>query len=232
LHRPFRVGNDITEANPALEPETLNGAEFGLNGHNQQLVWSATLFANQLRKPVTNVTIGVGPGIVAQLPQAGFVPAGGVLRQRQNVGSIEAWGLEADARWSPTDAVEFGGALSWTSSEVDGGTVNPQLTGKRPAQSPRLTAVLTADWTASDTVSVGTSYRYESKRFEDDLNSRSLAAGGILAVHADWRLSQVSTLFVAVDNLADARLETAETVDGVESYDMPRSFRIGLRVRH
>jgi len=115
---------------------------------------------------------------------------------------------------------------------VDGGTVNPQLTGKRPAQSPRLTAVLTADWTASDTVSVGTSYRYESKRFEDDLNSRSLAAGGILAVHADWRLSQVSTLFVAVDNLADARLETAETVDGVESYDMPRSFRIGLRVRH
>lgn len=32
LHRPFRVGNDITEANPDLEPEKLYGIEAGIGG--------------------------------------------------------------------------------------------------------------------------------------------------------------------------------------------------------
>ncbi|WP_342745818.1 TonB-dependent receptor plug domain-containing protein [Caulobacter mirabilis] len=32
LHRPFRVGNDTTLANPGLEPETLYGLEVGLGG--------------------------------------------------------------------------------------------------------------------------------------------------------------------------------------------------------
>ena len=32
LDRPFRVGSDVTEANPALRPERLYGAEVGLGG--------------------------------------------------------------------------------------------------------------------------------------------------------------------------------------------------------
>jgi outer membrane receptor protein involved in Fe transport len=32
LYRPFRVGNDITEANPALKPEHLAGLDLSLGG--------------------------------------------------------------------------------------------------------------------------------------------------------------------------------------------------------
>ncbi|MDP2228026.1 MAG: TonB-dependent receptor, partial [Moraxellaceae bacterium] len=135
LHRPFRVGNDITEANPALEPEQLYGAEAAIGGQGDAdgaWAWSAGVFFNRLEDPITNVTIGQGP---RTFPIAGFVPAGGVLRQRQNVGVIEAWGLElsADRDLGPW-TVRFDAVA--TKAEVDGGSVAPQLNGLRPAQTP------------------------------------------------------------------------------------------------
>src|SRR5690606_19637864 len=98
LHRPFRVGNDITEANAALAPERLQGVEVGWSRAGSRLEWSATLFWNRLEDAIVNVTIAEGPGT---FPPAGFVPAGGVLRQRQNAGTISAVGVEAEARWRP-----------------------------------------------------------------------------------------------------------------------------------
>jgi outer membrane receptor protein involved in Fe transport len=81
LHRPFRVGNDVTEANAALEPERLYGLEAGLGGAGASGRWSVGVFSNRLEEPIANVTVGAGPGV---FPRAGFIPAGGVLRQRRN----------------------------------------------------------------------------------------------------------------------------------------------------
>ena len=96
LYRPFRVGNNITEANPNLRPEQLQGVEVGFGGASGATDWSLTAFANRLQHAVTNVTIGVGPRTFPAFPED-FVPAGGILYQRQNAGEIDAYGLEADA---------------------------------------------------------------------------------------------------------------------------------------
>ncbi len=220
LHRPFRVGNDVTEANPGLEPEKLYGIEAGLGGAD----WSLTLFANRLDGAVTNVTIGFGP---ATFPLAGFIPAGGVLRQRQNAGTIDAWGLEGQVRhdWSE-------GWLSlsgdYTVARVDGGSAAPQLTGLRPAQTPRLTVSAGAGWRVADTVTLSAAARYESSRFDDDLNSRVLSAATTLDIRADWRVTPSASLYAALDNATDASVETAQTADGFSSYDAPRTLRIGI----
>src|SRR5690606_17951699 len=87
LHRPFRVGNDLTEANAALVPEQLTGVEAGWAFTGARSSLAATVFWNRIEDAVVNVTIGEGPGT---FPRAGFVPAGGVLRQRMNAGTIEA----------------------------------------------------------------------------------------------------------------------------------------------
>ena len=96
LHRPFRVGNDITEANAELEPEVLRGVEAGLAWSGGPVDLTATVFCNEIEDAIVNVTIGEGPGT---FPVAGFVPAGGVLRQRRNAGTVEATGVEVEARW-------------------------------------------------------------------------------------------------------------------------------------
>jgi len=226
LHRPFRVGNDLTEANAALDPERLSGVELGLAADGSAWRWSLGLFANRLDDAVTNVTVGVGPGT---FPLAGFVPAGGVLRQRRNAGVIEAAGLEAEAerRWGP---FALRAAAAWTDARVDGGADAPQLTGKRPAQAPAFTATAGADWRPHPRLRLQADARWESARWEDDLNTRRLAAAAALDARAELLLRPGAALYLAADNLLDADVETGRTADDVAQLGPPRNLRFGLRL--
>jgi vitamin B12 transporter len=228
LHRPFRVGNDITEANSGLKPEKLYGIEAGLGGGAGPASWSANLFFNRLEGAITNVTIG-GPGTY---PIAGFVPAGGVLRQRQNAGDIDAYGVEAEARFALSPDFDLRAAAVYSVAEVDGGTAAPQLTGLRPAQTPRFTASAGAVWRPATPLSLRLDVRYESKRFDDDTNSRVLSPALVADVRADYSVTDAAAVFVAVDNMTDEDIETAETGTGIESFDLPRRVRLGVAFRY
>ncbi|WP_312144045.1 TonB-dependent receptor domain-containing protein, partial [Brevundimonas sp.] len=229
LHRPFRVGNDLTEANAGLVPETLQGVEAGLAFEGPLSAFGATLFWNRIEDAIVNVTVGEGPGT---FPRAGFVPAGGVLRQRQNAGTIEATGVEINARQTVRGGLDLTGAVSVTDARVDGGTAAPQLTGLRPAQAPIWSASAGVDWRASEKLRLGARARYESKRFEDDLNSRVLGAAVTLDLRADWQVNDAAALWLAADNLFDAEAEVSETGTGVEGYGPPRLFSVGLRLAY
>lgn len=226
LHRPFRVGNDITEADAGLRLERLAGGELGIGRTAAGFDLAATVFVNRLENPIANVTIGAGPGT---FPTAGFVPAGGVLRQRRNVGAIDAVGVEAEAerRWG--DRLRLRGSLSYTEAEVDGGADALQLTGKRPAQAPRLTATAVLDWRVTDRLTLAADLRHEGSRFEDDLNTRPLQAATTLDAEAGYDLGPATQIFIALRNALDAEVETGRTADGVVGYDAPRVFRIGVR---
>lgn len=228
LHRPFRIGNDLTEANAGLAPEQLDGVEVGwqrpARGHG--LSGSVTLWAARLEGPVTNVTLGTGPGT---FPRAGFLPAGSVYRQRLNAGAIEAAGIEASARWSSDSGLVLAGALAAGRSRVDGGALLPGLTGLEPAQSPQVAGslALSMPFGRDRLWQVDTVVRGEGSRFEDDLNTRRL--DGFVAL--DLRVSrQVGSAqwFIALDNATDTRIETALAADGVVSLAGPRQLRIGV----
>ncbi|WP_295195897.1 TonB-dependent receptor [uncultured Brevundimonas sp.] len=229
LHRPFRVGNDITEANAALTPETLKGVETGLAFDREGVRWSASVFWNQIEDAIVNVTLGSGP---ATFPRAGFVPAGGVLRQRQNAGTINAWGVELTGAMDLSSAVSLNAAASWTDAEIDGGSSAAQLTGLRPAQAPEWSATAGLDWRATDRLTLALAARYESSRFDDDLNSRVLDAAVTLDGRAEWAFRPNATLWMAVDNLFDADVEVSETGTGVAGYGPPRTISVGLRLSY
>ena len=227
LHRPFRVGNDITEANTELEPERLYGVEAAVGQSRADWAWSTGVFFNRLEDPITNVTIGQGPG---NFPIAGFVPSGGVLRQRQNAGAIDAWGLEVSAErdfgaWTVSlDAVA-------TEAEVDGGGVVPQLSGLRPAQTPEIAATLALDWRATERLRLSGQVRHEGQRFEDDLNSRTLGAATTVDLRAAWRTAPDAEIYLAADNLLDAEVEAQVAGDGLVTLAAPRTIRIGYSLR-
>ena len=227
LHRPFRVGNDLTEANAGLVPETLQGIEVGLAFEGPISALTATLFWNRIDDAIVNVTIGEGPGT---FPRAGFVPAGGVLRQRQNAGTIEATGVEISARQTVRGGLDLTGAVSITDARVEGGSAAPQLTGLRPAQAPIWSASAGIDWRASHRLSLAARARYESKRFDDDMNSRVLGAAVTMDVRADWRINDTASLWLAADNLFDADVQVSETGTGVKGLAPPRTLRIGVRL--
>jgi outer membrane receptor protein involved in Fe transport len=225
LHRPFRVGNDVTEANAALKPERLYGVEAGAGLEGKGARLSATLFLNRLEDPVANVTIGQGP---ATFPAAGFIPAGGVLRQRQNVGRIDAVGLELEGRADLGRSLVLTGALMATDAEVDGGSQAPQLTGKRPAQAPRVAASAGLEWRANARLGLFLAARHEGARFDDDLNTRRLDAATTLGLSARYALNPSTRLELDLRNALDADVATGRTGDGVTSFDAPRSVRVGV----
>ncbi|HEY0598517.1 TonB-dependent receptor [Brevundimonas sp.] len=227
LHRPFRVGNDLTEANAALEPERLTGVEAGWAWAGDRASLAATAFWTRLEDAIVNVTIGEGPGV---FPRAGFVPAGGVLRRRMNAGTIDAAGVELDGRLDLTGALSLRAALSATDARVDGGVMAPQLTGLRPAQAPIWSATAGLEWRPADRLALAADLRWESRRFDDDLNSRVLEAAATVDLRADWAVTPSATIWLAADNLFDADVEVSETATGVAGFGPPRTFGVGVRL--
>ena len=90
LYRPFRVRNDITEANQQLESERLTGGEIGLDLTMGFLSARVTVYWNEVEDAIGNLTVGLGPGQVAP---CGFVPDGGSCRQRGNLERTRIRGL-------------------------------------------------------------------------------------------------------------------------------------------
>ncbi len=227
LDRPFRVGSDVTEANPALRPERLYGAEIGVGGAPGGFEWSATGFYNRLDDAVINATVRAGPFVD---PVEGSIPAGGTLFQRRNVDHIDAWGLEASVRrdWGRVGARL---AADYTVARVDGGTAAPALTGLRPAETPRLSVTAGASWKPFDRLTLLAEARYDGARYDDDLNTRRLAAGGTADLRADVAVTRTISVFAAAENLFDAAIQTGRTADNTVSYGPPRLIRVGVTVR-
>jgi outer membrane receptor protein involved in Fe transport len=115
---------------------------------------------------------------------------------------------------------------------MQGGTDAPQLTGLRPAQAPIWRATAGIDWRASERLGLSARARYESRRFDDDLNSRELDAALVLDARAEWRANTRAVLYLAADNLLDEDVEVARTGDGVPGYGPPRTVRAGLRLTY
>ena len=227
LHRSFRVGNDVTIANSDLTPERLYGVEGGIGGQGT-LTWDADVFFNRLGDAVTNVTIGKGPGT---FPIAGFVPAGGTLFQRQNAGTINAYGVEGEADWRATDTLDLRAAFAFTHARVDGGSTAPQLTGKRPAETPDAVVTADLDWRAIERLTLTAGVRYESNRFDDDQNTRRIDGGAAVDLRAEWRATAELSAYIAADNVTDANRQTGRSAAGVVTYDAPRVVRAGLAWR-
>ncbi|GIU66394.1 TonB-dependent receptor [Candidatus Phycosocius spiralis] len=236
LHRPFRVGNDVTEPDPALKPEILEGVDLDLKGQFRgfgvETSALLTLYANRLYDPVANVTLASGPGV---FDRVGFLPAGGTLRQRRNVGRIDATGMEASLTWVAETTSDASGrkpsgrvSVSLTDATVDGAALLPQLTGKRPAQAAPWAVYIDLSLPIGARTSYEFTLRGEGARFEDDLNTRKLKAYHAFDVRAQLDLAPGRQLFVIGENIGGSRIATALSGTGVLSESQNRLLRIGI----
>lgn len=220
LYRPFRAGADATAANPDLEPERLWGGEASVAFEpltNASL--SATWFYNSLENPITNVTLGQGPG---NFPGVGFVAAGGFYRQRQNLDRILSHGLEADARLS-LGATRIAASMALVDAEMRGGG----LDGLRPAQAPRFSASLSVAHSIAG-VEGAVTLRHLGERYEDDRNTRPLPAATTLDASLAVPLAHGLQLQLAAENLTDAEVASGYSGSQYER-GQPRTLWIGLR---
>lgn len=244
LFRPFRVRNDITEAgvtkrDEKLDPERLIGGEVGIDySPARNLLAKLTAFWNEVEDPVANVTIGVAPqppasGVTIQ--PCGFVPAGGVCRQRQNLDRTRIRGIEAEVEYRPYAFLTLSGSYLFNETEVLSAPRQPELEGKRIAQVPRHQFALKLIYTNPALVNVSVQGRYVGDQFEDDINSLRLGDYFVVDLML-WRSIPVprvsaSELFLAVENLFDRTFEVGKTTDGIVTIGAPLLVHGGIRIR-
>lgn len=226
LYRPFRVGNVSTEANAALATESVRGAEFGVERTGRTLDLGATLFWNELRDAVANVTVARGPGT---FPLFGTLSATGVGRQRLNLDRVRVRGAELTARWRPSSALTFEAAYLYSEGEVRRATVAPALAGLRLAQAPRHSGSLGAEWRASGGLALTARARWLGRQFEDDENRLPLAAAVVVDLGAAYPVRPGWEVFVNVENVGDRRIETGRAASGLINTGTPRLATGGIR---
>jgi hypothetical protein len=217
FHRPFRVGNVNTEANPLLEPEHVRGFETGIDLPLGPLRAAFTVFRQDLLDAVANVTLSRTPSLVS--------------RQRRNLEAVRVDGLEAGLWWEPSPAWSFRleGLLSDASVRQAASQIT--LEGRRLAQVPRLVGTAGASWRNASFGALEVRVRHTSSQYEDDENLLRLEPATCVDVQWSRSLARQLEGFVTVENATQASLPTGRTVDGLISLDAPRRLRLGVRSR-
>lgn len=209
LYRGFRTGNTQVNPNESLAPERLRGADWGLVAAGGPVSARATVFWNELRDVVTNVTQSRTPTLITQ--------------QRQNADRLRSAGAELEAAWQ-TGPWAATLSAAWVHATFAGATA---VRGNRVPQVPRAQAGLDvryarAGWTASAQV------RVTGTQFEDDLNLLRLRRATVVDATAARALGTRVQVFGGVENLLDEQYDVGRTP--LLTIGLPRALRTGVRL--
>lgn len=209
LYRPFTVFPITTQANATLRNERQEGFEVGVDLRPWQGAQvSVTGFDNRIEGAIANVTLNA------------------TLRQRQNVAEIRARGIEASAEVTQGIA-QLGASLAWTDAELRNGPASV-LTGKRPAQTPRIAASGTLRLTPAQGWQIIGTLRHAGQQFEDDLQRDSLPAVTTFDAVSVVPVFKGASLVLRGENMFDAEIVTRNS-GGSTDLGSPRTLWAGLR---
>jgi outer membrane receptor protein involved in Fe transport len=223
LYRQFRVGTVLTLANNDLGPEHLVGGEAGVRiDANRAVTLRSTWFDNQVKDPVSNVTIGTAGVTVTQ--------------QRQNLGRTEIWGLQNDVEIRAGSSWRLTAGYLFNHATVTDNPSDPDLVGKYLAQVPKHRGSLEIAYANPRLLDVSVDIQAFGAQFDDDLNTRAvpgydgpgLPKYAVVSVAASRSVTRNLEVFVGAQNLLNRTyyVGTLPTTIGT-----PRLVNAGVRVR-
>jgi iron complex outermembrane receptor protein len=227
LYRSFQVGTIKTYSNAFLGPETLWGAEAGLDFVLPQgVTLRLTGFWNTLENPIVNVTCPPSPGVPVGIPGTNCV---GPNAQKQNLGQANIPGLDASVDWRIAPQWYIGAAYTFADSRVVAAPGSPQLVGKQLPQDPSQRASLSAAFDDSRLLTVSLQLNYIGLQYEDALNTLPMAQALLVNIFAAWHINRIVDLYLGVENLFNTQYLVGRA--GVDTVGQPRFIHGGIRVR-
>ena len=211
LYRSFRLGNVFTLANEQLQAEHLHGGEAGLRYLRRRVLLSAAYFQENVDDPVANVTLSSTAALIT--------------RQRQNLGSLRARGLDSDALFL-FSRMQLRAGYEYVHSLVSSFSQDPTLVGNIVPQVPAHTFTFSGTYSGFKTWSLIALFRASSRQFDDDLNQFGLAPYSVLDLSVSKQIGPL-TWFANAGNILDTRVQTAATP--ILNYGSPRIISGGVR---
>jgi outer membrane receptor protein involved in Fe transport len=203
LYREFRAGNTATLANDQLQPETLFGAEVGVDMVGETRRMAITAYRNDMSDVITNVTLSTTPTLIT--------------RQRRNNASALTKGVEISARqnWRMWSA-----EASYLFAESRFGTL------ERVPQIPKHQGNAQVNFQRKGTIA-SAGIRSFSMQFEDDRNTLRLPGFASVQLMIRQKIARRLSFTAAFENLLDREYFTGLGV--VPNIGPPRLVRAGLR---
>ena len=214
LYRNFRVGNVVTNANAGLRAERLTGGEtgIGVQALRDRIFVRSNFFWSEIDDSIANVTLTTTPTLIT--------------RQRQNLGTTRARGLELSATMKFARHWEVAGEYLLTDSTVLRFPANQSLEGLRLPQVPRNQFDFQLTYTNAKWL-VGAQGRFVGQQFDDDQNTLPLEKFFTLDAQLSRSISEKVRVFIAFQNLTGSRYEISSTP--VFTVGPPVLFRAGAR---
>lgn len=216
LYRSFRVGNVVTNANPDLGPEHLNGYEFGVNQQlTTRIFWRITLFADRLDNPVSNVTISTTPTLITQ--------------QRENLGYANVKGAEGEISYRLEQRWSLDAKYLFNQSVVGSFAADPTIVGKLLPQVPKHRTSARVLYSHPKWADASVEGRYESYRFDDSQNQRKLGSYFVLNLQVSRSFGERWRGFLNLENALNREYFVQTTP--VPQIGTPILFSGGVRFR-
>ena len=227
LYRPFRQGNTTTLANAGLSTEHADSVELGGGWKGDGVGLTLSGFAARLEDPVSNVTVAQGPGT---FPLFGTLPAGSIGQERLNLGRVDTLGVQLGLEWRLSESLSLILSAIDEEATVAAAAVAPALVGKQLPEVPRWNASLGASWHPLRPVHLEARVRHTGAQYDDDQNLLPLAPATVVDAALRVAVASHAEFFATVDNLWNARIETAHSALGVYNLAPPRTAGAGVRL--
>jgi outer membrane cobalamin receptor len=224
LHRPFRVRNDVVEANPALDPERFISMEAGLDWNpDSSVTIGLAMFHHWIRDAIANVPV-TDPAEIAAI--IGTLPAGGSLAQRRNVDEARVAGIEGRIAWQPVDALSLDLAGIWSDTRFSESRKQPLLKDKPFPQAPDMRLIAGCEWRRVANFALFAGVEYGAAQYDDALAQRRIPDYSSARIGARWETGR-GIWQLRIDNLFDEQIQTGLASNGLRTYGAPRSLWLG-----
>jgi outer membrane receptor protein involved in Fe transport len=219
---------NITESNPALEPEHLLGAELGADlTLGDGLLVRLGGFWNRVQDAVIDVTVGIATADGQVIDPCGAILKDQVCRQRRNVASLRTAGLETEIEYHPAPAWSLWGSYTYNPTRVT--APGQPMDGKRARGSTRHVATAFITWENPRLLGVSLEGRYVGTRYDDDLNTLELGDFALMGLRLNRRLGDQVSAWIKVENLFDTQYEVTRGTTGLVEIGGPRWALAGIR---
>jgi outer membrane receptor protein involved in Fe transport len=215
LYRAFGTATFQGLPNSQLDPETLEGAEAGLDVAAGSFFGQVNVFHNDVENFVGGVAVAFFPIFTLQ---------------NFNIGKIETQGVELMGEVRFSRAWSLSASYTYLDAEITENVDDPSVVGNRVEGAPENAVSFRLGYTAPRGLAVTLRGRYVDEQFQDSTNTTRLPSHTVFDLYASHPVGPRVVVFGSAENLFDEEY-TADAFGGLDHRGAPLQLAGGVRVR-